>query len=332
MQGPIAVTGATGFVGSHLVRMLRAEGLSVRGVVRSTRRGAALRALGCEVMLGDVRDRTSLRAAFDGCAAVVHLVAVIRERGEQTFEAINRVGVANAVAAASAAGCARFVHLSALGAAPEGPRYLRSKWAGEQEVRAGGLPFVIFRPSILLGRGGGAAVQLAEVARFGPWYPLVLLVGGRWVFGRLAALVPIIPVLGSGTYRSMPVALDDILPALRQALDRNDVLGQTYEIGGPEALTYDALVQTVARVLGLRRVLVHLPGPVARAVVALFSALPDPPITRDEAMSLLSDNVCDNGPAVRTFGLTLRPVEQALREALSGPEEKTSRVERPAGR
>ncbi|MDQ7843314.1 MAG: NAD(P)H-binding protein [Armatimonadota bacterium] len=324
MQGPIAVTGATGFVGSHLVRMLRAEGLPVRGVVRAPGRAAALRALGCQVTTGDVQDRTSLVAAFEDCAAVVHLVAVIRERGAQTFEAINRIGVANAVAAASAAGCSRFVHLSALGAAPDGPRYLRSKWAGEQEVRTGGLPFVIFRPSILVGRGGGAATQLADVVRFGPWYPLVLLMGGRRVFGRLAALLPIVPVLGSGRYRSMPVALDDVLPALRQALERDDVLGGTYEIGGPEALTYDALIRTVAQVLGLRRVLVHLPGPLARAVVALFSLLPDPPITREEAAALFIDNVCDNAPAVRTFGLTLRPVEQALREALAAPEAKSS--------
>lgn len=316
MAAPIAITGAGGFVASHLIPFLRAEGTPIRAVVHSTGAAAALRAAGCEVAVADVRDRPSLVAAFAGCEAVVHLVAVIRERGGETFDAVNRAGATNAVAAAREAGAARFVHLSALGAAPDAPRYLRSKWAGEEAVRAGGVPYVIFRPSFLFAPGGGAAQQLAEVVRFGLWYPLVLLAGGRALFGPLAALLPIVPVLGGGRYRSMPLALQDLLPALRQALIRDDVLGQTVEIGGPEALTYDALLRLVARVLGLRRALVHLPMPLARGVVAAFGVLPAPPITRDEAEALFVDNVCDNAPAVRTFGVRLRPAEQALREAL----------------
>ena len=323
MPAPIAVTGATGFVGSHLIRRLRDEGLPVRALVRSTRYAGELRALGCEVAVGDVRDRASLAAAFAGCSAVVHLVAILRERRGQTFDAINRQGAANAVGAAADAGVARFVHLSALGAARDAPRYPRSKWAGEEAVRAGGIPFVIFRPSILLGAGGGAAAQFADITRFGVWYPLVLLIGARGLFRMLASLTPIVPVLGTGRYRSMPIALDDLLPAVRAALDRDDVLGQTYEVGGPEILTYDELVGRVARVLGLRRLLVHLPDPLARRLVAAFALLPAPPITPDEADALLVDNLCDPAPAVRTFGLRLRPVEQALREALTPSKAKT---------
>jgi len=323
MRGPIAVTGAAGFVGSRLIRLLRAEGLPVRGVVRSTRDVAPLRDLGCEIAVADVRERRSLEPAFAGCSAVVHLVAIVRERAGQTFDIINRVGAAHAATVARDAGVARFVHLSALGAALDAPRYLRSKWAGEEEVRRSGVPCVIFRPSILLAAGGGAAAQLADVVRFGSWYPLVLLLGGRGLFAWLGSLVPIVPVLGSGQYRSMPIALDDVLPALRQALDRDDLLGQTFEIGGPEVVTYDALVQRVARVLGLRRAALHLPGSLARAVVATLALLPNPPITPDEAAALFVDNVCDPGPAVRAFGLRVRPLDQALREALLGPGEKS---------
>ena len=323
MPAPIAVTGATGFVGSHLIRRLRDEGLPVRALVRSTRYAGELRALGCEVAVGDVRDRASLAAAFAGCFAGVKLVAILRERRGQTFDAINRQGAANAVGAAADAGVARFVHLSALGAARDAPRYPRSKWAGEEAVRAGGIPFVIFRPSILLGAGGGAAAQFADITRFGVWYPLVLLIGARGLFRMLASLTPIVPVLGTGRYRSMPIALNDLLPAVRAALDRDDVLGQTYEVGGPEILTYDELVGRVARVLGLRRLLVHLPDPLARRLVAAFALLPAPPITPDEADALLVDNLCDPAPAVRTFGLRLRPVEQALREALTPSKAKT---------
>lgn len=253
---------------------------------------------------------------------MIHLVATIRERAGQTFDAINREGAANAVAAAREAGAGRFLHVSALGAGPGAPRYLRSKWDGEEEVRGGGVPFIIFRPSFLIGSGGGSAVQFAHAVRFGAWYPFALLLGGRQLFAALAALTPVVPVLGSGKYRSMPVALADVLAAIRQALDRDDIIGRAFEIGGPEILTYDELILRVARVLRLRRRLVHLPEQAVRGVIALFAMLPNPPITRDEAESLFFDTICDNTEVVRAFGLRLTPVDQALREALGRSEEK----------
>lgn len=324
MPAPVAVTGAGGFVGSRLVRRLRGAGTAVRAVIRAARDAEPLRALGCEVAVADVTDRAALAAAFSGCRAAVHLAAIIRERDGLTFDAVNHQGAANAAAAAAASGIGRFVHLSALRASPEAPRYLRSKWQGEEAVRRSGLPAVIFRPSVLLGPGGGAAAQFADVVRYGLWYPVVGgRVPGRRLAGTLAALTPFVPVLGDGRYTSMPVALDDVLPAVAAALERDDVLGGTFEIGGPEVLTYDELVRRVAAVLGLRRVLWHLPMPAARVLLRLFALLPDPPITRDEFDALLVDNVCDPAPAVRAFGLRLRPVEQALREALTPSGEKT---------
>lgn len=324
MNAPIAVTGAGGFVGRRLVRHLRRADAPVRALVHSDRGADALRALGCEVRRADVRDRDALAAAFVGCRAVVHLVAVIRERGGRTFDAVNRQGAANAASAAGASGAQRFIHLSALGASPGAPRYLRSKWEGEEAVRAAGLPAVIFRPSILLGPGGGAAAQFADVVRFGLWYPLA---GRRRLLRGLAAaaatVTPVVPVLGDGAYTSMPMALDDLLPAIVSSLERDDVLGQVFDLGGPEVLTYNDLIRRVARVLGVRRLLWHIPQPAARALLALFTLLPEPPITRDEFEALLIDNVCDPGPAVRAFGLRLHPVEQALREALTPAGEKS---------
>lgn len=308
---------------SHLIPLLRGEGFSIRAVLKSTRAAPRLRGLGCDIAVGDVRNRSSLTEAFAGCAAVIHLVAIIRERGGQTYEGINREGAANAVAAARAAGAGRFLHMSALGAAPNAPRYLRSKWAGEEEVRRSGVPFVIFRPSFLLGSGGGSAVQFAEAVRFGPWYPFVRLFGARRVFGALATCTPIVPVLGSGQYRSMPVAIADVMSIVRQAVDRMDVLGRTFEIGGPEVMTYDDLMRRVAQVLGVRRRLLHLPDPAAKAVIAMFSALPSPPITRDEAASLFIDTLCDTTAVMRTFDLRMRPLDTALHEAL-GPAGKKS--------
>lgn len=316
----VAITGATGFVGGHIVQILRGAGVAVRAVVRPgtrrTQRFTALQKVGCEVVYADVGDLGALERSFGGCAAVVHLVAIIRERVGATFDLINRRGAAEVAAAAKASGVRRIVHLSALGAGPQAPRYLQSKWAGEEAIRHSGLPFVILRPSFVIGPGGGAATQFAAIIRLGPWYPLYLLGMPERPLALVAMLSPVVPVLGSGRYRSMPVDVRDLAEVVRQALGRDDVLGEVYELGGPDVLTYNRLLDEVAAVMGVRRWKVHLPMWMARALVREFRYLPNPPITQDEFEALLVDNVCDPSKAVQTFGLTLRPFREALRHAL----------------
>ncbi len=320
--GVVAVTGATGFIGSHVVRMLRRAGTPVRAVVRpETKRSerlAAVRALGVELAYADVGDLGALEQALEGCGAVVHLVAIIRERVGATFDLVNRRGAAEVGAAAKAAGVGRIVHLSALGASPQAPRYLQSKFAGEEAIRQCGVASVILRPSFVIGPGGGAAVQFAAVVRLGPWYPLALLGAPSRPLAALAMLTPIVPVLGSGSYRSMPLDIRDLLEVIRQALTREDTLGDVFDLGGPDILTYDRLIDEVAAVLRVRRWKAHMPLSFARALVREFRSLPNPPITLDEFEALLVDNVCDNTKAVRTFGLTLRPFREAMRHALQG--------------
>ncbi len=153
------------------MRMLRTQGFEVRAVVRpgtkKSQRLATVQGLGCTVTYADVGDLGALERAFDGCAAVVHLVAIIRERVGATFDLVNRRGAAEVAAAAKVSGVRRIVHLSALGAGPEAPRYLQSKWMGEEAIRRSGVPSVIIRPSFVIGPGGGAAVQFAAVVRLG---------------------------------------------------------------------------------------------------------------------------------------------------------------------
>lgn len=310
-------------MGSHLVRRLRDDRVPVRAVVRATIAVAPLRRIGCDVVLADVRNRGSLTEALAGCGAVVHLVAILRESGDANYEAVNRLGTANVAAAARAAGVDRMVHLSALGAAPHASRYLRSKWAGEEEVRRTGIRHVIFRPSFIIGSGAwstppgrGAAAQFADVVRLGPWYPFKLLLGWGRPLAWLAALTPVLPILGAGRSRFMPVHIDDLLTVVRQSLERDNVLGETYELGGPDVLAYDEMMDAVAEALGVRRWKVHLPLVAARGLVRMFSVMPNPPMTRDEFESLLIDNVCDNARVVQTFGLSLRPFSVAMRDAL----------------
>lgn len=315
-QGVVAVVGASGFVGSLLTRALAGAGWTVRAIVPSAVAVDRLRALGYQVALADVRDRRSLDAGLAGCRAAVHLVAILRESGDETYDSVNRQGAGNVAEAIRIAGLDRLIHLSALGAGPSSTRYLRSKWAGEEEVRRSGARHVIFRPSFIMGPGGGSAEQFSAAVRFGPWYPLRLLLGGDSVFAAFANLTPVIPILGSGQARFMPVDHRDLFSAVLQALERDDVLGETFELGGPDVVTFDQIMDTVAEVLRLRRWKLHIPGGVASKIIRIFNLLPNPPITPDEYETLQVDNVCDNTNAVQTFRLSLRPFAMSLHDAL----------------
>ena len=159
----IAITGGTGFVGSHLTALLSEQEHEVvlisrgRKVRRATRPNVRL--VGADVMASG----SSLVEAFAGCDAVVHLVAVIVERGRQTFESVNRQGTANVARAAREASVAHLVHLSAVGADPD-PRfaYLESKWAGEQAILISGVPHTIVRSSLIFGPGDGFFTKLTK--------------------------------------------------------------------------------------------------------------------------------------------------------------------------
>ncbi|HET9052498.1 MAG TPA: NAD(P)H-binding protein, partial [Candidatus Dormibacteraeota bacterium] len=168
----VAITGGTGFVGLHTAKALLREGHDVRVIARGRRRGPSPE--GVEVASGNVTTGRGLAEAMRGCDALVHLVAVIVEKGGQTFEKVNAEGTRNAVEAAGAAGVGHLVHMSAFGVGPN-PRYayLQSKWQGEQHVRAGDTPFTILRSSLMFGPGDGFFTQLTRLVRLNPVVPIV---------------------------------------------------------------------------------------------------------------------------------------------------------------
>jgi uncharacterized protein YbjT (DUF2867 family) len=315
----IAVTGAAGFLGRHLIKALRTRQWPVRALVspREHRGAGALRALNCEVVAGDITDERWVIQALEGCRSIVHLVAILRERGGRTFQSVNVEGTRHVVEAARRAEAERFVHLSALGAAPGANRYLRSKFEGEEVVRRSGLPFVIFRPSFVIGPGGGAAEQFRNAVAFGPWYPLVLTVGGKALFSRLAQLTPVLPVLGSGRTLFQPVDIGTLVAVMLAALEREDALNQTFDICGPDQLTYDDMMRTVGSTLGVRRIIIHIPEPIAWAIVRLFALMPNPPITADEFASLLQDNTCDNARVLAVFQPPVTPFKESIERAVA---------------
>jgi uncharacterized protein YbjT (DUF2867 family) len=294
----ILVTGGSGFVGGHVVHELRARDLQVRCLVRDPRKGSKLAALGSELLQGDVTDPVSLRRAVEGAGTIVHLVA-IRQGRERDFQRIMVDGTRSLLAAAKDAGVGRFLHMSALGTSEQSKDlvpYYRAKWEMEELVRASGIPYVIFRPSFVFGRDGGILPTFAKLARY-------------W---------PVTPITGSGKQRIQPIWVDDVATYFADAAARDDLGGETYELGGPDAVTWNELWARLKRALGLRRPSVHVPMSLMRANALVTERLPgNIPLTRDLLKMLEhGDNVVSNDDAVRTFQISLVPLDDQLRRAV----------------
>jgi uncharacterized protein YbjT (DUF2867 family) len=293
----ILVTGATGFVGGHVVHALRAAGKDVRALARDPRRASRLTAWGAEVAVGDSTDPASLRRATAGCETVVHLVA-IRQGREESFRRIMVDGTRDLLAAAQEAGVSRFVHMSALGVSEETKDlvpYYRAKWETEQLVGASALEHVIFRPSFVFGADGGILPTFVKLARFSP----------------------VTPIIGSGQQRIQPIWVDDVAAYFARAVDLPEPAGRTVELGGPDAVTWNEFWDRLKRVRRMRRPSVHVPIGLMRVNALLTERLPgDIPLTND-LLTMLEhgDNVVSDTAAVETFRLPLVPLDEQLRRA-----------------
>jgi uncharacterized protein YbjT (DUF2867 family) len=174
--------------------------------------------------------------------------------------------------------------------------YYHAKWEMEQTVKGSSLDWTIFRPSFVFAIDGGALKQ----------------------FRRIAKLAPVTPIPGSGSQRIQPIWGDDVGSYFAAAAERTDVSGRTFEIGGPDIVTWNELWDRLKRAAGLRRPSLHVPMTLMRAQATFLELLPKPPVTRDQLKMLEEgDNVVTNDDAARTFGLTLVPLDEQLRRGVS---------------
>jgi NADH dehydrogenase len=291
------VTGGTGFVGGHVVHELRARDRPVRALVRDPRKGTRLAGWGCELVAGDVTDPAALRRAVDGCDVVIHLVAIRRGTPEE-FERVMAQATRDLAAAAREAGVRRFVLMSAAGTSERTAAlvpYFRAKLEMERAVHDSGLEATIFRPSFVFGRDGGVLPLFVRQVRYSP----------------------VTPVVGNGRARMQPIWVEDVAATFAAALDRGEAAGRTFELGGPDVVSWNELYERIARVLGKRRQRLNIPIGLMRAAAAATEWLPGAPITRDEiAMIEAGDNVAADTAAVDTFGLPLVPLDEQIRRAV----------------
>lgn len=279
----ILVTGGTGFVGSHVVRRLRQEGLPVRVIVRTPARAAKLRDLGVEVVPGDIADPASLAGAAQGCERVIHLVGIIQEGRGFTFRSVHVEGTMNVLAAAKKAGVKHFFHQSALGTRDSAKsEYHRTKWEAEQLVQASGMPWTILRPSLIYGPGDQFTLRLADAIK----------------------LSPVLPVIGSGRSKVQPIYVEDVAVCIAKAVQGEGFFNRIYEIGGPEQLTYEQVTKAIAEALGVKRPTVHMPMFFMRTMARVAeTVLPKPPITTEQLIMLQEDIVCGMRDVREAFGV-----------------------------
>jgi len=292
----ILVTGANGFIGPKVVHALRAQSREVRALVRRPDRATFLGGLGAEVVAGDVTDPASLQAAVKGITHVVHLVAIINGRPEQ-FHDVMTIGTQNLIAAAKAEGVQRFVLMSALGTSETAAQtvpYFAAKWAEERDVAASGLEYTTFRPSFVFGRDGGALPT----------------------FIRQVKLSPVVTVIGNGLQRSQPIWVEDVASIFAKSVDLPEAANRVFELGGPDTVDWNGLYERIAKVLGKRRKLVHVPIGVARTGARLTERLPGAPLSVDQVSMIQgADNVVSNTDAVDTFQIPLVSLEEQIRRS-----------------
>jgi uncharacterized protein YbjT (DUF2867 family) len=237
----ILLTGATGTLGSALLRRLVADGEPVRCLVRDPRRLGEQR-VRVQIALGDLGDPASFRNALRGVDTVIHLGASIRDQPRGSIEELNAVATLRLVRAAERSGAKRFVFFSALGAALHSrTRFFRSKALARQAVQEAALESIVFAPSIIYTPGD-------------PWLTIL----------ERLSLLPVVPVSGAGRAQYQPIWAEDVADCVIAALRGSDGDRRSFELAGPDVLSYDAMVRTVMRPLGRRRPLVHVPLPLVR--------------------------------------------------------------------
>jgi NADH dehydrogenase len=283
----VLVTGGTGFLGSRVLPALLSRGHAVRALVRHA--GEALPD-GVEAVRGDVTDAGSLSGAMAGVEAVVHLVGIIDETPSKgvTFEKVHVDGTRNVAHAARESGVARFVHMSANGAAPDGASaYQTTKWRAEEIVRGAGFEhLVVFRPSTLFGDPGPDDPEFA-----------------KRLWETLVKPFPLLPVFGDGRYELQPIAVDTVADALAEAVTRDDLNGETLVAVGPARLTYREVLRRIAQGGGIEpKPTLTIPMPLARLGVNTVGKVGLLPISPAQFEMLVGGNVGDAAPFAAAFG------------------------------
>jgi NADH dehydrogenase len=280
----VAVIGATGFVGSYVVDLLLEQGHDVNQLVRPGSEHKARHADSTRIVPGSIDSASSLSELVADCDAVIYSVGILRESPRKgiTFENTQFDGVARTVDAAIANGVTRFLLLSANGVKNPGTRYQQTKKRAEERLHACNLEATIFRPSVIFGDPRGRMEFATQLFRdmVRPPIPAVNFFKG-WRPGR-------------GDILMSPVHVNDVAGAVVSALSSPETIGRTYELGGPETLSWSAMIRRIAATTGRKKWIIPVPIGLMKVAATLFDFLPFFPVTRDQLTMLQEDNTVNS--------------------------------------
>jgi len=288
----VALAGGSGFIGRAIARRMLASGeIKVRVLSRNPEKAHVRRDLaGVEFVRADIGQPASLKDALRGANTIVDAIQfdgypVENPRRGLTFERIDYSGVVTLIDAANQAGVDQFIYISGAAADEDSTHPgFRAKGRAERAIRESGLTWTIFRPSLVYGPEDKVVNGLARALRFAP------------VFG----------VPGTGRQKVQPVLVDDLAACVMLAVSGRG-RNATYEIGGPDLMTFDEMMRIIMDASGHRRPLFHIPEGVMRGVAGLLEKLPKPLLSRDAVTFVTADNACDIKPLIEEFGINLTP-------------------------
>jgi NADH dehydrogenase len=289
----VCVLGGSGFVGRHLVNRLHMEGCRVRVLSRHRERSRHLLVIPTvEVVEVDVHDPMRLREAMDGADAVINLVGILNERGDQGrgFHKAHVELTTRVIDFCKRNGTRRLLHMSALHASPQGPsNYLRSKGIAEEHVMAAGgagLQVTVFRPSVIFGPEDSFLNRFAGLLRLSPVLPLA-----------------------KPDARFAPVYVGDVVEAYARALREKATFGRRYDLCGPRTYTLRELVLYTRALIRSRAVVIGLGDLLSRMQAGVMEYVPGKPLSRDNLRSLSIDSVCTGENGLTTLGITPTALE-----------------------
>jgi uncharacterized protein YbjT (DUF2867 family) len=294
----IAIAGGSGFIGRAIARRLTAmPGIRVRGMTRAPERARQRLDLpNLEWVRAEVTEPATLPNALKGANAIVNAVQfegypVENPKKGLTFERVDLGGTVALLEAAKKVGVEQFVYISGAAANEKSTHpAFRAKGRAERATRESGLTYTIFRPSLVYG-------------------PEDKVMNG---FARLLKLSPAFGVPGTGRQKVQPVLVDDLAACVAMAITGKG-RNATFDVGGPELMTFDEMIRTLMAVAGRRRLIIHIPEGAMRAGASLLEMLPTPLLSRDAVTFVTADNATDIKPLVAEFGIQLTPLREGLR-------------------
>lgn len=290
----IAVAGGTGFIGKVILKKLIARGHHVKALIRPGSLLKITRFTSTESRYVYYDSPSQLKKSVEDCQVIINLVGIIKETKETSFDFAHHLIPMSLIQAASDTGVKRFIHMSALGAGGNiNTEYFQSKHLGENVVRNSGLDWTIFKPSLVYGPGDHLVTMLAKMIK----------------------QLPVFPVVGNGKYQFMPVHVDNVAEGFVQSFEKSETIGKTYDIAGPDKLSYDEIIDTVARALGKKgKAKIHQPAGPVLLMTKLFGKIMPGPISFDTIKMLLAGSVSEDNSFWQDFDIEPIGFEQGIRE------------------